>query len=322
MEPTDERMHPIGVVERRTGIPGHVLRAWERRYGVVSPQRTEGGHRLYSDSEVARLDVLGRLVGRGYRVGRLAKMDDAQRLELLGSGPPVPSDSPPDPEDAAAVLEACQRAVEALDAQRLRALLDRAAATTVPLRFMADVISPLLRWVGDSWSDGTLTEAHEHLCSEVVGRLLADRVAAASGAAPGPILVAATLSGERHYLGGLLATLAAASAGWRATWLGPDLPAHAIATAARQLNARGVAVSFVAPEAGPAADLLHQTAELRALLPSTVRLFVGGPGAPPPEEGSPVDGVELPGGLEELHARLREVAWAENGARSGAERSA
>ena len=304
VEPTaDGPLHPIGVVERRTGIPGHVLRAWERRYGIVTPDRTDAGHRLYSEADVERLEVLGRLVDRGYRVGRLARLSEAQRLELLGAGPSSPTDRRRQP-DPAADLDRCKAAVREMDGEVLGAVLQRVASTTTPMGFMTELVAPLLRWVGDSWSDGTLTEAHEHLCSEVVGRQLAARVDAVSGAAEGPRLVVSTLSGERHYLGGLLAALTGATAGWRTTWLGPDLPAHAIATAARQLDAGAVAVSLVGPGDLAADDLDHQIAELRALLPGPVALYVGGP-ALPPEHASAVRGVRAPGSLQALHDRLR-----------------
>jgi DNA-binding transcriptional MerR regulator len=305
VEPAAEGpLHPIGVVERRTGIPGHVLRAWERRYGIVSPDRTDAGHRLYSEAEVERLEVLGRLVDRGYRVGRLARLSEAQRLELLGAGPSSAADRRRRP-DPAADLDRCKAAVREMDGEALGAVLQRVASTTTPMRFMTELVAPLLRWVGDSWSNGTLTEAHEHLCSEVVGRQLAARVEAVSGAAEGPRLLVSTLSGERHYLGGLLAALTGATAGWKTTWLGPDLPAHAIATAARQLDAGAVAVSFVAPGDVGVEGLDLQIAELRALLPGSVALYIGGAGLPPAHEPA-VGGVRTPESLQALHDRLQE----------------
>jgi DNA-binding transcriptional MerR regulator len=313
-------MHPIGVVERRTGIPGHVLRAWERRYGVVSPARTDAGHRLYSETDVERLAVLGRLVDRGYRVGRLARMSEAQRRDLLTRTPmPPAAEADTRAADPAVELDRCKRAVLELRGSELGSVLQRAASTATPMRFMSELVSPLLRWVGDSWSDGKLTEAHEHLCSEVVGRLLGDRIDAVSGAAQGPRLVVSTLSGERHYLGGLLAALAGATAGWKAIWIGPDLPAHAIGTAARQLDAGAVAVSFVIPDEPRSDGLDHRIAELRALLPGSVLLYAGGPALPPGGE-PPLPGVLVPGSLEAFHDHLRaEVGTGSDEARDGDE---
>ena len=58
-------LHPMRVVSQRTGLSPDVLRAWEKRYGVVLPQRTDGGQRLYSDSDLARLSLLARAIAGG-----------------------------------------------------------------------------------------------------------------------------------------------------------------------------------------------------------------------------------------------------------------
>src|SRR5512141_2772591 len=66
--------YPVRLVALRTGLTPHVLRAWERRYGVVSPARTEGGQRLYSDLDIERLRLLRRLTDRGHAIGRIASL--------------------------------------------------------------------------------------------------------------------------------------------------------------------------------------------------------------------------------------------------------
>jgi MerR family transcriptional regulator, light-induced transcriptional regulator len=75
--------HPIGVVAERTGVSVHVLRAWERRYAVVVPQRTETGRRLYSDADVQRLRLLRELTDRGRTIGQVAPLSTAALRRLL-----------------------------------------------------------------------------------------------------------------------------------------------------------------------------------------------------------------------------------------------
>ena len=67
--PQERPRHPMGVVADRTGLTPHVLRAWERRYGAVEPERTEGGQRLYSDTEVEKLRLLRRVTQAGRAIG-------------------------------------------------------------------------------------------------------------------------------------------------------------------------------------------------------------------------------------------------------------
>ena len=95
---TDSR-YRIGAVCRMTGISQHVLRVWEKRYGVVDPLRSDNQRRLYSDSDVRRLSLLKSLVDRGHAIGSIAELDDValenrlqqseQRIEAL-----VPAQTP------------------------------------------------------------------------------------------------------------------------------------------------------------------------------------------------------------------------------------
>ena len=74
--------YPVRLVAVRTGLTPHVLRAWERRYGVVSPVRTDGGQRLYSDLDIERLRLLRRLTDRGHAIGRIASLPIAELARL------------------------------------------------------------------------------------------------------------------------------------------------------------------------------------------------------------------------------------------------
>src|SRR4026208_2528248 len=73
--------HPVRVTALRTGLTPHVLRAWERRYQVVHPIRTEGGQRLYSDLDVQRLKLIRSLAQRGHSLAQLgpASLEDLER---------------------------------------------------------------------------------------------------------------------------------------------------------------------------------------------------------------------------------------------------
>ena len=79
--------YPIGEVARRTGLSPHVLRAWERRYGVVSPSRRTGGGRLYSSADILRLRLLRRLTGAGHPIGEIASLPSDTLLALLPGDP-------------------------------------------------------------------------------------------------------------------------------------------------------------------------------------------------------------------------------------------
>lgn len=81
--PNDEAKYRIGAVCRLTGLSQHVLRVWEKRYGVVEPERSETQRRLYRDSDVSRLSLLKALVDRGQAIGSIASLDNAELEQRL-----------------------------------------------------------------------------------------------------------------------------------------------------------------------------------------------------------------------------------------------
>jgi methylmalonyl-CoA mutase cobalamin-binding subunit len=118
-----------------------------------------------------------------------------------------------------------------------------------------------------------------------------------------PVLLTATPAGERHELGALLSAVSGAAEGWRAVFLGPDLPAEEIALAALRLEARVVGISAVDP--GTAEALPGQVRALRGRLPPGVQVFVGGTAAEMKNDALRGEGVEVLGSFGELRVRLR-----------------
>ncbi len=260
-------------VTRRTGLTPARLRIWERRYGVVRPGRTAGGQRLYSDEDIARLTLLARATAAGHALAQIAQLSRADLEALLAReevGAP-PADTT-DPALGARLIGH----VERLDGAGLERSLRRAALSLGAMAFAEHVAAPLLHTIGDRWHAGTLTPAHEHLASGVVRRVLAWLTGQFQTGDTAPTIVVATPAGERHELGAALAAATAAEAGWRVVYLGADLPAADIATAARQTRARAVALSIVQRDGvrGLGSELMALARELDGRLP----LLVGGRG--------------------------------------------
>jgi DNA-binding transcriptional MerR regulator/methylmalonyl-CoA mutase cobalamin-binding subunit len=312
--------HPIGVVAERTGLSPDLLRVWERRYRAVEPSRSADGQRLYSDTDVERLRLLrlATAAGRSIRqvaqleteeLTRLVREDEAARQRVVqweDRGVP------------ASVGEDVERALElarAVDAPGLESLLRRtAAAFGVPI-FLDAVVAPLLRRMGEEWEAGRLAVAQEHLATAIIQRVLEGIIHFLPAPHGAPNLLLATLAGDQHKIGALLAATAAAAEGWRVTYLGPDLPAGEIATAAVAAGARVVGVSIVhlaEPE-----RVLAELQTVRARLPASVPLLAGGAGAvalAPELDGS---GIHVVGDLSELRIALRRngTGWPNNGRR-------
>ena len=307
----------IGALSRATGIPIETLRTWERRYGFPEPERKPSGHRVYSLASVPRLRRIAEALARGHRAAEVVSAtegDLAHLLEasLLSPGLAQPTlqsaETPRDPSDLL-------RAVEHFDSATLTHQLMADWTLLGPLDFLRSRVAPLMRAVGEAWQARRLDIRHEHFLSERIGDLLRTLRLQFEERASGPLTVLATLPGEAHGLGLQMAALVLAAAGCRTLHLGTDVPVPEIATLAKDMGARAVAISVSAARAGRASTA--HLGRLRALLPRRVMLLVGGDGAPKPRKR--VDVIQDLAALEGWASRLAHTpAWSEQPASDSA----
>lgn len=302
-----EARHPIRVVSKRTGLTPALLRAWEKRYGVVSPGRTDGGQRLYSDEDVHRLSLLNRAVEEGRSISQVSELS-VEELEELVREDRTERVAPQVPEplrnlSVGALLDQAEAAVQDMDALQLEKILSRGAMALPVAVLTDDVLVPLLARIGSEWQSGTLGPAQEHLASRVIRRILDWLLETVSVDEDAPVIVTATPAGEIHEFGALLSAVAAATEGWRGVFLGPDLPAGEIAAASIRLGARVVAVSVVDP--AMAGRWPAEVEDLRGRLPPSVALFVGGPPGVIGVGVMEMDNVQIMRNFTELRGELR-----------------
>ena len=254
--------YPIRAVARLTGIPVDTLRAWERRYGAVTPDRDDRG-RLYNDRNVARLKQLSRLVQRGHGIGSIASLTDAALRKLDHESSAVVSTS--SDVDLSPVLQS----IRAYDHGALEIALNRHAVLLPAEELVFSVVLPLMREVGRLWEAGALRPAQEHLISALVRNLLGALLRTMPQRRGAPVITFAAPPGERHELGLLCGALLAARAGYSSVYLGPDLPVDDIMHAATTVKA-GTIVMAATCDISPAS--LKQLRKLK----SGTNLWVGG----------------------------------------------
>jgi MerR family transcriptional regulator, light-induced transcriptional regulator len=307
--------YPVRLVALRTGLSAHVLRAWERRYGVVTPSRSEGGQRLYSDLDIERLAHLRRLVEGGHAISRIASLplDALARLEEeTGSAAAHDVGGMGRLEDHAraksiqAFNEGAMRAIRALDASGLEEMLERAAMTLGVQDFLETVAVTTLEDIGHGWSERSVSVAQEHMATAAFRRVLGWLLGVYQTTGAAHRLVVATPPGERHELGALMAAISAAAEGWNVTYLGPDMPVEELLGAIGQTRAEAVALSIVQP--GDERGVLSVLREIRAGLPPRVALFLGGAGAHRIHAGIETAGVQLIDSLADLRPALQRLA--------------
>jgi DNA-binding transcriptional MerR regulator/methylmalonyl-CoA mutase cobalamin-binding subunit len=269
----------IQAVAKRTGLTAHVIRIWEKRYRAVKPERTGTNRRLYSEEEIERLSLLRDITRGGHSIGPVAGLptDTLRKLaaEATSEHPVFSTDRKAGP---ASFLDECVAAVAAMDSRALEQVLKRAETELGAQGLLQRVVAPLAQTIGDLWRDGTITAAHEHFASAVIRLFLGHAARPFAGADGAPGLIVTTPTGQLHELGALLVAAAAANLGWRVLYLGPSLPAAEIAGAARQNQARAVALSLVYPADDP--RLEDELVRLRELLPSGSAVLAGGRAMP------------------------------------------
>ena len=271
--------YPIRVVARRTGLKPDVIRAWERRYRAVAPGRSKGRHRLYSEEDIRRLQLLRRATEAGHSIGRIADLEEAGLLDLLQADAADRTSSGPAGENP--YVASCLAAIAVLDEAALESELRRATVELGRSRVVDEVLAPLVEAVGRGYEEGSLRPMHEHLASSVVSSVARGFRSAFPVASSAPGLVVATPVHQHHEIGAVLAASVASSEGWRTTYLGGNLPAEEIAAAARATGATAVALSIVYPPDD--GSLEEELRALRGALPGTP-LLVGGRSAEDYEE--------------------------------------
>ena len=249
--PADASLMRIGELARRTGMAEATLRAWERRYGIPRPQRTVGGHRLYSEQDVVRLSRVQRLVEQGWAVGAAARRVGR---EMATGGVAVVAHRPSGSADAQ--REQLQRAFEHFDATGAHRALDEALRAEPVVVVLDSVVGPVVRRLGAALAgDDALAAAQAHfglaLLRTRLAGLLADMTAAA-----GDVAVVAGVGGDAAELDALAHAIPLAGAGWVVRSLGHDVPGRAVRAAAEAVDA--ALVVAVATERSRAAAFLEE----------------------------------------------------------------
>jgi DNA-binding transcriptional MerR regulator len=272
----------IGELARRTGISPELLRAWERRYGLLRPARSQGGFRLYTAADEARIRRMRDHLARGVAAAEAARLAvraeagteavQASRGAGGGADPGLPtSEAAPRPPLQAAAAELAG-ALDRFEEERAHAVLDRLLATYALETVLRDLLVPYLHDLGERWARGEVSVAQEHFASNLLrGRLLG--WARGWGQGRGPVAVLACLPGEQHDLGLLAFGITLYRRGWRVVYLGPDTPIATVREAAADVTPRLVVL------AGTVAASFAAQAEAIAQLAGRGTVALGGDGA-------------------------------------------
>jgi MerR family transcriptional regulator, light-induced transcriptional regulator len=252
----------IGELSRRTGVNADTLRAWERRYGLLTPARSDGGFRLYSRGDEERVRAMRALIDSG------VSASEAARLARSGAAPrPSPAEA-----SSGGADRRLREALERYDEAEANAVLDDAIAA-LSLEALANrVVLPVLEEVGERWERGEASVGQEHFATNIVRGRLAG-LARNWGAGSGPLAILACPPGELHDIGLILFGLVLRARGWRIAYLGANTPIDTVDDAVERLGPRAVVLAALS------AEPFDSAAEEIARLAQRARVLLAGHGA-------------------------------------------
>ncbi len=270
----EDALFPIRTVATITGVNAITLRAWERRYGLIKPKRTDTGHRLYMQEHIDLVQRVTELLEKGIPISQVK-----QKLESEASM------HAPEPASRAGVTRQSdqwhiyQRRMFNAVLRFDPAALDHVYNETLSL-YPIDLVTrqmiiPVLKQLGERWQTESGAIAEEHFFGIYLRNKLGARFHHHAAQSRGPVLIVACLPGEQHELGLMLFSLAALDLGFRVVLLGANLPLRELHIPVARTEAAAVVLSgSVALDADRfSRELANVTEDLK------VPVFIGGDAA-------------------------------------------
>lgn len=272
-------MNSIQVAAEKSGLTPDAIRVWERRYQAVSPQRSPANQRIYSDDDIYRLTLLRKATEAGKRISKVANLP-INELEELVSNQRISKDLPINDKSTSSYshnyLRVCLDNILTLDSFSFERNLQKALVEMGMVRFLKDLIHPLMVNVGNLWEKGNVRTCQEHFATAAVRSFLGRYIVTSNTDPAGPRIIIATLPDHQHELGATMAALTASLRGWDAIYLGPSVPIEEIVFAAECKEAKAVAIGIGNHNTDP--QIEEHLTNLRRLLPEQVKILIGGAG--------------------------------------------
>lgn len=237
---SDQPVFNTKAVVHETSIPADTFRAWERRYGLPRPQRSEGGHRLYSARDIAIIRWLRDRTAEG--------MNISQAVQVLNSVLAAPPD----------LRTSYGRPLQQLSDDLVLALISFDTSTAERLcseafslymieSVLLEMFQPALIEIGERWHRQEISVANEHFASNFIRRKLAGLLNLFEGYAQHDTILLGCAPEEQHDLGILIIAIFLLRRGWRVIFLGAQVPADALLDSVRRLKPLLVCLSASTP---------------------------------------------------------------------------
>jgi methanogenic corrinoid protein MtbC1 len=299
----DTPVYTIKTVVQETGIAPATLRAWERRYGVLSPGRSDGGYRLYSERDIQTLRWLKAQVDAGVSISRAVALLEIRHQ--AGEEPEFELDrsrghaAPENARGSETIVEELVDALSAFQEPQAENILAEAFAL-YPVDVVAeDIIKPTLVEIGERWHRGEASVVQEHFATAFLRRRLTALFHAYPQPLAGPLAITGSAPSEWHDVGILLVSMALRRHGWRVIYLGQNVPSDHLLREMRKLKPDMVCLSASTRDSAQLIDDVY--AQMSELPEPRPQLVLGGRAFNiHPELAERYDGARVLGSAREL----------------------
>ncbi|WP_322528510.1 MerR family transcriptional regulator [Salinicola sp. LHM] len=231
MDSSAAPLYPIREVSRLTGVNSVTLRAWERRYGLIRPQRTPKGHRLYGRDDIERVERILQWLNRGVPVSQVRKLLDQ---------PEVVETPAPQMGDWASQRQHLIHAVESLDTGRLEMLFNQSLSLYPVSLCIAELWQPVISQLEERWGDQFGATLQRRVLETFLRTRIGTRIYHANQLSNAGEILIARLPDDSSGFWALLMGLAASAAGYRVQLIDGDLPLSEFPLAVERLGAKAL----------------------------------------------------------------------------------
>jgi MerR family transcriptional regulator, light-induced transcriptional regulator len=245
---SDDPRYNIKAVTQKTDIQSVTLRAWERRYGLLTPKRAENGYRLYSERDIAILLWVKSRVDSGISIssaaGELQQLTGAEMWPeaVISNKGPIPSHMGTKLTAETAIRQLSLALVHHDENMANRIFADILGSFDLENLFES-VLFPILVDIGDRWALGEIKVATEHFASGFILAKLQAIFQTLPQRTSSPRLMVGCAPEELHQIGPLMFAILLRNAGYRVEFLGPDVPLDDLAAYVAEENPRMLILS-------------------------------------------------------------------------------
>lgn len=274
----------IQVASQLSGVASATIRAWEKRYNAVNPERAENKHRLYSENDIEKLAVLFKLTELGQSIGKIAHLELEALKEVYTRLLHRPYDERHvvtphhDRIDTEKMLGSFYIALAAYKLDIISHELEKANAILSPRELCLEILVPLFHQIGNKVTRGELSIAQEHTLSAIVrfhlGQVISQHYQ--KNHLTDRLILITTPEGELHEIGILASALLCVHYGLKFIFLGSSLPAQSLADTANALNAKAILLGSTRYELTPKLNLDDYLKSLKSHLTHSPLIWVGG----------------------------------------------